>query len=240
MNAKPQHRPDARSPWRRMLGFVVTSGLVVSGCVAGGMSGAGASDVDAAPVPTTSPSVSSPLPAVSASARPVVDEVPIRSSAPDDQEKIEVDEPVSVAVPSLNIDMPVVPVGVEPDGAMEIPEDAGDAGWYKFGPAPSELQGNAVIAAHVDSPQGLGPFGRLPGVTVGAVVTVASAGGGSLTYEVTDVEQTDKNEVDLSAVFAEDGPAQLILVTCGGNWDAGRGHYDDNVVVTATVVDDVP
>lgn len=116
---------------------------------------------------------------------------------------------------------------------MEIPDSAAVAGWYQYGPAPSEEAGNAVMAAHVDSPQGLGPFGRLLNVTEGAVIEVESASGEQVTYEVVDVEQTDKREVDLSQVFADDGPAQLVLVTCGGAWDAGRGHYDDNVIVTA-------
>lgn len=241
MTTSHQHRADARSPWRRALGFAVSSVLVVSGCVAGGMSGGGAS-ADMAPTsePTPSAKVTDSQPAVSASARPVVDEVPIRSSDPSEQEVAQVDEPSRVAVPSLDIDMPVVAVGVEADGTMEIPENAWEAGWYEYGPAPSERQGNAVMAAHVDSPEGLGPFGLLPGVDVGAEVTVESDSGEVMTYEVVDVEQTYKQDVNLEAVFAESGPAQLILVTCGGRWDADRGHYDDNVIVTATLVDGVP
>ncbi|WP_062077024.1 class F sortase [Demequina globuliformis] len=235
-------RADAPSKWRRALGFVITTGLVVSGCVAGG-SGAGGTPGAAGEnesVPTVSASPTEPAttseptsaPAEEASS-PVVADVPIRSSAPDAQEAVVVDEPQRLRVPELNIDMPVAPVGVEPGGEMEIPEDAGVAGWYQYGPAPAEGTGNAVMAAHVDSPQGLGPFGRLLEVEEGALIEVESASGEWLTYEVVDVEQTDKRDVDLEGVFAQDGPAQLVLVTCGGAWDAGRGHYDDNVIVTA-------
>ena len=34
-------------------------------------------------------------------------------------------------------------------------------------------------------------------------------------------------------VFARSGPARLVLVTCGGPFDAATGHYLDVVVVTA-------
>ncbi|MDE0572311.1 class F sortase [Demequina sp. B12] len=209
--------------------------VALAGCAAGGQ------EADA---PAAATSSASPLPAVSAgtlagegtageATSQAFGDIPIQSSDPQDQpQAAPVDEPASVTVPSLDIAMTVDAVGVERDGTMEIPQDADVAGWYKFGPAPLE-PGNTVMAAHVDDPDGLGPFGRLPQIAVGAGVTVTTASGLTITYEVTEVEQTDKRDVDLAAVFANSGDSQVVLVTCGGRWDAGRGHYDDNVIVTA-------
>ena len=50
------------------------------------------------------------------------------------------------------------------------------------------------------------------------------------------VEQTTKTVIDWSAYFRRDGEPRLVLVTCGGEWDAQRQSYDDNVTVTARLV----
>jgi hypothetical protein len=39
-----------------------------------------------------------------------------------------------------------------------------------------------------------------------------------------------------TSVFRRTGPARLVLVTCGGPFDAATGHYRDDVVVTAVPV----
>ena len=37
-----------------------------------------------------------------------------------------------------------------------------------------------------------------------------------------------------AGVFVQDGPARLVLITCGGDFDYDTRHYLSNVVVTAT------
>ncbi|WP_062070192.1 class F sortase [Demequina sediminicola] len=238
MTTSPRHRADARSTRRLSVTLALVAAVVVSGC-----SGAGtAAEITAAAEPSPAASVTTNLapsqtPVTSPS--PVALDIPIRSSAPEAQAAPQVDEPQRLSVPSLSIEMPVTSVGVEPDGAMEIPDDADVAGWYEYGPAPAEQNGNAVMAAHVDSLEGLGPFSRLLDVELGAQIDVESASGDTLIYEVVEVEQTDKREVDLSGVFVPEGPGQLVLVTCGGQWDGDRGHYNDNVIVTAVLADGI-
>ncbi len=48
----------------------------------------------------------------------------------------QVAEPVRVIAPSIEVDAPVVPVGLTADGAMGTPRSAFDVGWY--GPRPGE------------------------------------------------------------------------------------------------------
>jgi hypothetical protein len=36
-----------------------------------------------------------------------------------------------------------------------------------------------------------------------------------------------------TSLYSRRGRPRLVLVTCGGPFDAGIGHYRDNVVVTA-------
>ena len=37
-----------------------------------------------------------------------------------------------------------------------------------------------------------------------------------------------------ASIYTRTGAARLVLVTCGGPFDARAGHYRDNVIVTAT------
>lgn len=217
---------------------VVVLGVAPAGCAPVDGSPAPVAS-DAAPPTAETPSAT-PSPVDALTAPRVLGDVQVRSASPGDLVVEAVDEPVRLEVAGLGIDMPVVPVGVDDAGGMVIPDGALTAGWYRFGPAPGGDAGNAVLAAHVDNAQGLGPFARLLDVEVGERVEVTIESGDTIAYEVTDVEQTDKDEVDLTAVFEPDGPPALVMVTCGGDWQANIGHYADNVIVTAIPADDVP
>ncbi|WP_084101614.1 class F sortase [Demequina sp. NBRC 110051] len=213
--------------------------VTVAGC-AGGPAPV-ASGVTLGTMPSQPSPSSSVVPPVDEVTAPhVLGDVEVRSASPAELDVAPVDQPVRLEVAGLDIDMPVVRVGVDETGGMVIPEGALTAGWYEFGPAPGDDAGNAVVAAHVDNAQGLGPFARLLDVEVGERVDVTTESGATIAYEVTDVEQTNKDEVDLTAVFEPDGPPSLVMVTCGGDWQANIGHYADNVIVTAIPVDDVP
>ncbi len=191
------------------------------------------SSAPSAAVPTPQPTITPAAPGTAT--EPDLADVPVRSAALDDLAPAGAVPPVELAVPALGITVPVDPVGVQPDGQMEIPPLAERAGWYRFGSAPGEPDGTAVIAAHVDSvaSAGLGPFARLPDAEVGQVVDVTLADGSARQYAVVSVERRAKPEIEWSGVFVRDGRPRLVLVTCGGTFQRDVGHYADNVVVTA-------
>ncbi len=192
----------------------------------------------AAPSSAPSAAVPTPQPTPSPATEPALPDVPVRSAALDDLAPAGAVPPVELAVPALGITVPVDPVGVQPDGQMEIPPLAERAGWYRFGSAPGEPDGTAVIAAHVDSvaSAGLGPFARLPDAEVGQVVDVTLADGAVRQYAVVAVERRAKPEIAWTDVFVRDGGPRLVLVTCGGTFQRDVGHYTDNVIVTAEPV----
>jgi LPXTG-site transpeptidase (sortase) family protein len=141
--------------------------------------------------------------------------------------------PVHVTVPTLDIDAPVDPAGVAADGQMQIPGDVDRVGWYRFGTAPGR-PGNAVLAGHVDdAEQGLGAFAPLRGAEVGAEVVLTDSTGVVTRWRVVSRQLIDKEAVPLDALFARSGPPRLVLVTCGGPFDAAQRSYEDNVVVVA-------
>jgi LPXTG-site transpeptidase (sortase) family protein len=142
-----------------------------------------------------------------------------------------------VIVPSLSIDMPIDPLGVDANNLMELPVSPFAAAWYRFGPAPASEQGATVIAAHVDSlSEGVGPFSQLRRAEVGALVTVIDAAGVAHDYRVVSVERIAKAEVPLDRVFTKQGDPVVVLVTCGGEWNRQAESYRDNYIVTAEKV----
>lgn len=129
--------------------------------------------------------------------------------------------------------MTVVPVGVSPDRAMEIPESFYQAGWYRFGPAPGASAGAAVIAGHIDTTSEQAPFSQLKTLAAGTAVQVGRNGAPALTFRVVSVELMAKDSFDGDALFRRSGPHELKVVTCGGRWLDERMDYSDNVIVTA-------
>jgi len=129
----------------------------------------------------------------------------------------------------------VVPVGVEPSGALQVPADGAVVGWWSSGAAPGGAQGAVVLAGHVDTAAGAGAMRQVLDLPLGSVVEVADEAGGVLAYRVTGREQFDKAALP-RGLFRADGPPGLVLITCGGTFDARTGHYSDNVVVYAEPV----
>lgn len=142
--------------------------------------------------------------------------------------------PVEIAYDRLGWSMPVDPVGVAPDGQMEVPEDALRAGWYEFGPGAGAETGATVVAAHAGSyitPRG--PFYDLKGSEVGDRVTLVRTDGTTIEYQVVEVAQIEKDVIDLRPYFDRAGSPRLVMITCGGVWDDEAESYESNVVVTA-------
>lgn len=143
--------------------------------------------------------------------------------------------PAWLRFPDLGVDAPVVAVGVNQAGAMEIPDDVDSVGWYRFGARPGDSQGSAVLAGHInDRDQGVGVFAALEAAELGQQFTVGMADGAILTYAVVSRERIPKAALPLDRLFDRAGPPRIVLVTCGGAF-AG-GNYSDNIVVTAVPV----
>ena len=143
--------------------------------------------------------------------------------------------PRSLSIPSLGVESPIVPVGLEPDGAMQIP-GAAEAGWYLPGRLPGAATGSAVIAAHVDYEGEPGVFIDLRRIEEGSEVVVTDEDGTVHRFTVTERFQVDKDELPTAELFRSGGDPVLTLVTCGGAFDPGDRSYSDNIVVRAVPV----
>ena len=141
--------------------------------------------------------------------------------------------PATIEVPAIDVDHPLIPVGLNPDGSMEIPHDVHEIGWYEpQGVLPGD-EGTAVLAGHVDSrSQGPGAFYDLRYLDIGDGI-VLSDGGQDQRWTVVARRTYDKNEIPIDEIFIDHGDPRLVLVTCGGEFDRTRRSYTDNIVVYA-------
>ena len=146
----------------------------------------------------------------------------------------QVDAPTVLRGDHLPGDVVVDPVGVVGDGVMALPRDGRQVGWYRFGAAPGDAEGSAVLAGHVDTlDSGRGALADTRRLEVGDRLQVVRADGSTVDYAVTARVRVGKDALPVDELFVRDGAPRLVLITCGGAWDPDVRHYADNVVVTA-------
>jgi sortase (surface protein transpeptidase) len=142
--------------------------------------------------------------------------------------------PLGIVIPSIGVDNPVIEVGLNADGSMEIPHDVQEIGWYTpTGVRPGD-PGSAVMAGHVDSrTQGRGAFFDLRLLDVGDEIVVHTESG-EQRWQVTGRTNYPKDYLPIAEIFTFEGDPRLVLITCGGPFDSDTRHYTENVVVYAT------
>ena len=59
-------------------------------------------------------------------------------------------DPMTIRIPSIQVDAPIIGLGLRDDGSIEVPRGTEETGWWRDGPEPGE-PGPAVILGHVDS-----------------------------------------------------------------------------------------
>jgi hypothetical protein len=127
----------------------------------------------------------------------------------------------------------VVPVEVDADGAVGVPDPPTTLGWWSAGARPGDPRGSVVIVGHIDSrTSGLGTLAVLPTLRIDEPIDVRADDERTVRYRVVARRQYRKTELPLD-VFAQDSPGRLVLITCGGKFDRERHSYEDNVVVYA-------
>lgn len=149
---------------------------------------------------------------------------------------VQVASPIELSIPELGVTAEIVPVGVDQESQVVVPEDIAQVGWYEFGATPGSGQGSSVLVGHRDGRNyGKGAFYNLGALEPGDTVTVRNAEGQQTTYRVTGREATYKQELPMRELFRETGEEVLTLISCIGVYIPGVG-YDQNVVITATPV----
>ncbi len=120
---------------------------------------------------------------------------------------------------------------------LRPPDDPSRLGWWIGSSPPGADRGSTVIAGHVDSAvAGPGALYRLAELPADSEIIVRAADRGAVTYRVTGRQFYSKADRLPTELFDFSGRPLLVLITCGGEFDAATGSYEENVVVTADPV----
>lgn len=136
-----------------------------------------------------------------------------------------------LVVPSLDLDDPIVPVGITSSGAMAVPSGKTDqVGWYDGGPQPGGV-GSAVLDAHV-----FAAFSKLNQLQVGESIYVEMSPTQTLQFLVTKTQLFALSQITPQDLFISTNDRDLNLITCAGKLIDNDTTYDHRFVVYTTLV----
>ncbi|MCX4718093.1 class F sortase [Streptomyces virginiae] len=179
-----------------------------------------------------------PQPTAASAVAVTSDQLPANPPTPPaDMEVLEHSSVQRIRIPTINVDAPVMTVGLDAEGWIDAPppQDRNLAGWYLNGISPGQ-RGSAVIVGHVDNAQGPAVFYGLGSVKPGNHIEVERYDGRTAVFEVYGVEVFSKEAFPGARVYGDTGHPELRVITCGGGYSKARG-YDGNVVVFARMVE---
>ncbi|MEV0170451.1 class F sortase [Streptomyces sp. NPDC050803] len=212
--AEEEEQRKKRAPWG-VIALVLLTGLALI------RNGSGEFDVGP-PQPASAAAADSRVPGGTFAKAPA----PLPYAVPD-----------RVRIPSIQVDAPMMPVGLDAAGWVDAPppEDPNLAGWFTGAVAPGE-KGTAVVVGHVDNKQGPAVFYGLGALKKGNRVEVARKDGKTAVFEIYGIEVFEKNNFPGDRVYGSKGSAELRVITCGGGFSKQNG-YDGNVVAFARLVE---
>jgi LPXTG-site transpeptidase (sortase) family protein len=144
--------------------------------------------------------------------------------------------PKTIIIPRININGPVVPVGVDSQGKMMMPENWYENAWYSGeGSVKPGENGNAVIAGHLDTIYGTkGYFYNLDKLEVGDQITTIDDAGRQYVFVVKEKQIYDYDQVPIARVFGPADQPHLNLITCTGVYI--HGNYTRRLIVYTDLV----
>ncbi|MDP3968621.1 MAG: class F sortase [Nocardioides sp.] len=139
--------------------------------------------------------------------------------------------PERLVVESIDLDAPLRPIEVDPEGVLTPPSDVSEVGWWQRSALPGAPQGQTIVTGHAVN-SGDGVMDDLGKVRRGDVVKVHDDDQ-VFDYSVTKIHTLTREEVaeQAESLFMQDrGDGRLVLITCE---DFVNGVYTSNTIVFA-------
>jgi len=159
------------------------------------------------------------------------DETPVTPAAVGSY-TVAADLPKRLKINKLSVNARVLPMSVNPSGAMQAPVNIYDSGWYSASAKPG-TPGATVIDAHASGATRQGLFAYLDTLIAGDQLSVERGDGTIFTYRVTHTEVVPLADVDMKKLLKPYGAAAegVNLITCAGTWLPDQKTYDHRVIV---------
>jgi sortase (surface protein transpeptidase) len=138
--------------------------------------------------------------------------------------------PVRIQIPAINLDDPVIGVGVNSKGEMDVPSGkTHNVGWYKNGTMPGSM-GSAVMDAHV-----FAAFSQLYKLHQSDEIDIVMSDGSTLKFVVVESHTYPLSDVPAQKLFNSNDGRYLNLITCAGSLVADHSTYDHRLIVYAAL-----
>ena len=147
------------------------------------------------------------------------------------------ERPRYLTIDKIGVAARVLPVERDNAGRIAAPKGIWDVGWYTASSLPGQ-PGVTFIDGHITGPSQPAVFRDLDTLAPGDELSIEQGNGTRLTYRVRSMTQRPYESIDMSALLqtTPDGRPTLALMTCAGNFDKATYHYDQRIVVIATLV----
>ncbi len=147
--------------------------------------------------------------------------------------------PVTIDIPAIDVHSPMLSLGLNPGGSVNLPSDAsfGRPGWFRDSAAPGTV-GSAVILGHVGSEPGAASvFSNLSDVRRGNKIILTLENGVVAVFQVTRVKSYPKNHFPTALVYDNENSAALKLIaTDDASSFFSRDQFAGSLIVSAFLV----
>ena len=184
-----------------------------------------------APLPTRVPPEIATATATSPGETPGLTQVPVESQGDSRLAALDIDR---VVIPAIDVDAPIVVLGVHPDGTMASPSGPDAVAWYTFSAKPGQI-GNVVLSGHLDYINyGAAVFWRLNELRPGDELQLVLEDDTLVRYVVESLNEYDETTAPVQDIVGPTATESITLITCSGSFDPSNLHYNRRLVVRGT------
>jgi hypothetical protein len=146
--------------------------------------------------------------------------------------------PNMIEIPKLKQKAPIINVETTPGGELDVPLNPKVVGWWDHGAKPGAPKGTAILAGHINYAGVEGALAKIGSLNPGDTVYIDGLDNGKKTrlkFSITGVRTYNKQVLPYKEIFDQSSVGRIVLVTCGGSFDAQTGNYLDNIVAFAVL-----
>jgi sortase (surface protein transpeptidase) len=140
-----------------------------------------------------------------------------------------------LTIPSIGVDAVARPVGLLPNGTMDVTTNIWEVGVFNQAVLPGQ-PGSAVIEGHLDWTSGPAVFWNLHTLDNGQEIDYTAADGNTFRFAVSKARNLPYTAAIPPDLHTRSGPATITLITCSGSWISSAHSYSSRLLLTATAM----
>jgi sortase (surface protein transpeptidase) len=157
--------------------------------------------------------------------------LPVAEAALPPEPRVPKSPPVQLLISQLDVHRAVEKVTVNQYGALNLPVNAWNAGWFTGSPVPG-APGDSVIEGHAGYPGQPMIFGKLIDLHAGDRIVVVLADGSHRLFLVESMRSVSAGSA-IPGLAEPYGVPRLTLITCTGHFDKQNKWYSDRLILEA-------